>query len=143
MNCKNLNFKLYRDEVVINKGEESTFMIILFSGEVGIYLHSMQRLQKIGIKENCIATKKDPGVLGDRGLLNKEPRTATCIAHTKIQALLMTRHNYVNIVESFHKTQLKMNLDFSMNLEIMKGIDTERLINLTRLYNNSVFSKGN
>jgi len=54
----------------------------------------------------------------------------------------MTRHNYVNIVESFHKTQLKMNLDFSRSLEIMSNVDTERLINLTHLYNNFVFTKG-
>lgn len=129
--------------MIINKGEESEFMIILYSGEIGIFLHPMEELQKLGFEETCIATKNDPGVLGDRGLLNKEPRTATCLANTEVEALYMSRHHYVNIVESFHKSQLKMNLDFSKSLEIMQNVDIERLVNLTHLYNNFVYTKGN
>ncbi|CAI2372877.1 unnamed protein product [Moneuplotes crassus] len=142
--CECLTAKEYsKDEVVINKGDESTFMIILFTGKIGIYLYPLRELRKIGVEDNCIACIGDPSVLGDRGLLNKEPRTATCLAQQDVKALYMSRHNYVNIVESFHKTQLKMNLDYSKSLEIMKDMDIERLTPLTHNYNNSVYSKGN
>jgi CRP-like cAMP-binding protein len=124
---------IFRGDVIINKGEKSEFLLLLYSGEIGIYLHTMEELDKIGMEGKCVTKITGETIVGDRGLLNKETRTATCIANTDVEALIMSHQNYVNVAESFHKMQLKKNLDFTRSLEIMQNVDSERLINLTHL----------
>ena len=59
------------------KGEESTFMIIIFSGEIGIYLQTMRELEITGKDGKCIAKKGPKEVLGEAGLLKGATRGAT------------------------------------------------------------------
>jgi hypothetical protein len=82
-------------------------------------------------------------VIGDRGLLTKDLRTATCIAHTDVKALIMNASHYENIVEISHKTTLDHNTEFTKNLEIMQGFDHEHIIKLVHSYNNTVHKEGN
>ena len=50
--------KVYnKDEVIINKGENSTFMIVLYNGEVGIYLQTAEELNISGKQGKWISTK--------------------------------------------------------------------------------------
>lgn len=98
-------------------------MIVLYSGEVGIYLQTAEELKASGIDGKCIAVKNNVGVLGERGLLTREPRGATCIAHTEVQALILSGGSYAKIVENFHRSEINSNIRFTEKLEFMKGIN--------------------
>ena len=105
------------------KGEESTFMILLYSGEIGIYLQTAKELEQTGTEGKCIAKKGPKEVLGEAGLLKSATRGATCIAHTAVEALYMSSNNYSIIVESFHRTELYTYIGFNKQLDFLSKIE--------------------
>ena len=105
------------------KGEESTFMIILYSGEIGIYLQTAKELEESGTEGKCIAKKGPKEVLGEAGLLKCATRGATCISHTAVEALYMSSNNYSKIVESFHKSELYAYIGFNKQLDFLENIE--------------------
>jgi len=90
----------------MGKGDKSEFMIVIFSGDIGIYLQTVPELERTGTEGKCIAQKGAEGVLGEAGLLKEASRGATCIALTDVKALYLSAPNYCQIVESFHKSEL-------------------------------------
>lgn len=74
-------------------------------------------------KANASQRNNDIGVLGERGLLSRAPRGATCIAHGTVLAMNLSSANYAKIVENFHRTEINNNIKFSQTLEFMKNIN--------------------
>ena len=66
-----------KDELIMNKGDRSTFMLVLYEGSIGIYLKTIEELKETGRDYKCIHVTSEQGVLGDRGLLTRAPRSAT------------------------------------------------------------------
>jgi len=141
--CNSLQPMEYRkDQLVMGKGEESTFMIVIYSGDIGIYLQTFEELEKSGIEGKCIAKKGTEGVLGEAGLLKGATRGATCIAIEHIKSLYLSASNYCKIVESFHKSELYQNIEFNKTLEFLSQISYVKARKLASCYNSLIFKKG-
>lgn len=141
--CENLKPVEYlRNQIVMGKGDESTFMIVIYSGEIGIYLQTVKELEVSGTEGKCIAKKLPCSVLGDTGLLKGATRGATCIALSDIKALYLSASNYCKIVESFHRSQLYLHIDFNKRLGILKDISYAKAERLAACYNSLIYKKG-
>lgn len=93
--CEKLDPVEYEEgKVVMGKGDKSEFMIVIYEGDIGIYLQTVQELEVIGREGKCIAQKNPGGVLGEAGLLKEASRGATCIALTAVKALYLSASNY-------------------------------------------------
>lgn len=126
----------------MGKGDKSEFMIVIYSGEIGIYLQTVVELEISGTEGKCIAKKLPESVLGEAGLLKEASRGATCIALTEVKALYLSAPNYVQIVESFHKSELYKHIEFNKSLDFLKEINYIKTRRLAESYNSSVFKKG-
>lgn len=147
-----------KDQVVMGKGDESTFMIVIYSGTIGIFLQTVNELNgapinhlkeaiviipNIGNNGKWIAKVGTEGVLGEAGLLKGACRGATWISLEKTKAMYLSSNNYVKIVESFHKSELFLNINFNKNLDFLKDVTFNKLEKLAASYNSRVFKKGN
>ena len=130
-----------KNQVVMGKGDESTFMIVIYTGEIGIYLQSVKELEATGTAGKCIAKKGAEGVLGEAGLLKGASRGASCIALSDIKALYLSASNYWKIVESFHKSELFTHIEFNKTLDFLKDINYAKARKLAACYNSSIFKK--
>jgi cGMP-dependent protein kinase 1 len=131
-----------KDQIIMGKGDKSEFMIVIYSGEIGIYLQTVIELEASGTENKCIAKKLPESVLGEAGLLKEASRGATCIANTEVKALYLSAPNYVQIVESFHKSELYKHIEFNKSLDFLKEINYIKTRRLAESYNSSVFKRG-
>ncbi|CAI2385785.1 unnamed protein product [Moneuplotes crassus] len=141
--CEKLAPVNYREgKVVMGKGDKSEFMIVIYSGDIGIYLQTVKELENTGKEGKCIAQKGAGGVLGEAGLLKEASRGATCIALTDVKALYLSASNYCQIVESFHKSELYKNIEFNKSLDFLKDVNYAKARLLAQSYNSTIFKKG-
>lgn len=131
-----------KGKLIMNKGDNSTFMLILYDGSIGIYLQTYEELVETGFESKCIHVKTDQGVLGERGLLTRAPRSATCIAQSNVRALSLTSMNYEKIIENFHRTEINNNTKFTESLDFMRDISFNKIDQLVQYYNSIMYKKG-
>ena len=132
-----------KDQIVMGKGDESTFMIVIYSGNIGIYLQTVRELELSGTEGKCIAKVGTGQVIGEAGLLKGASRGATCIALEQTLAMFLSSNNYVKIVESFHKSEFFSHINFNKTLEFLQEVSFNKLEKLAASYNSRIFKKGN
>ena len=150
-------------------------MIIIYTGEVGVYLKSLdelegaksalknkqdvsskrkwyQRQQTLSLQrqatvsyknlpQQMVATKTTGGLIGEKGLLLSKKRRATCIALTNVKALYLSKENYQDIIESFHRAQIYKNVTFQQNQDFGSKLNFKKLERLSGSYNTTVLQK--
>lgn len=90
-------------------------MFVIWSGNVGVYLVTPDELlneistRKIKYITHLIDSKitsqsaafvNSGRIVGDKGLLKSSKRNASCIALTKVEAFMLDKQQYHDIVES-------------------------------------------
>ena len=73
----------------MRQGDNADCMFILLNGEVGVY---------VGYDDTCVAVLKDNKVFGERALEHDDKRTATIIAQTDTQCLILMKKDYKDII---------------------------------------------
>jgi CRP-like cAMP-binding protein len=76
---------------IMKKGEESDFLMIVYSGEVGIYING-----------KYVTERRAPDMIGESALHNNMPRTADVLAHTDpVKVILLYRESYESALNDF------------------------------------------
>ncbi|CAI2385362.1 unnamed protein product [Moneuplotes crassus] len=130
-----------KGDVIMDIGESSTFMVIIFSGKIGIYLKPSKDIKKLKSKISFVAVKTSGDVVGDSGLLKTACRSASCIALTDIQALYLSATDYSNTVKDFHKNELLENIAFTHNLSYFNKLTHDEKTNLAMRFNSHIYHK--
>lgn len=78
-----------RGELIIKQGDVSAFMVIIFKGEIGVYINVEYRgPSQFDLLENTVkplSVKYKTDILGEQGLLKAAKRGASCIAMADVQ----------------------------------------------------------
>jgi CRP-like cAMP-binding protein len=108
-----LSFK--KDEKIFEEGSDGDAMMVIASGEVRISY-------KVDIQESeeALAILKTGDVFGEMALLDKQPRSATAIAHSNVIILSIRRDIFLKFLESYPKPGVHIMLKIS-------GILSQRL----------------
>lgn len=78
-------------------------------------------------------------MLGERGLLTRAPRSATCIALSKVRAFYLSSINYEKIVENFHRNEINNNIKFTESLDYMNDINFNKIEQLVYAFNSTMY----
>ncbi|CAI2359226.1 unnamed protein product [Moneuplotes crassus] len=129
-----------KGEVIIKKGDISTFMTIIYKGEIGIYIS----LDLAQLQENPtnyiteyppVAIKGKRDVIGEQGLLRGEKRGANCVAFTDIQAFNISFQNYKDIIKGFHRVKLQKNIQYLSEISYFRYLSYEKIEKLAKSFN--------
>lgn len=77
-----------KNEVIFKAGESGEFMYDILSGSVGIY-------SDYGLPEQKLLAKiEGSGFVGEMGMIEKKPRSATAVALENTEAAIVTSENF-------------------------------------------------
>lgn len=80
--------KFKKNEIIFSEGDSGDFMYDILSGRVGIYTDYGKPEQKL------LATLEDEGFVGEMGMIERKPRSATAVALENTEAALVTLENF-------------------------------------------------
>ena len=72
-----------KGKVIFQEGEPGNFMLIVIDGRIGIYKGSEHGRQ-------LLSSEMKGRIVGEMAVLDHEPRSATCIAETDCEMLILT-----------------------------------------------------
>lgn len=131
---------------IIKEGDISTFMAIVYQGEIGVYINldykdssQFSILQKT-TKPAAIKSKTD--ILGEQGLLKASKRGASCIALTDAKCLTISAKDYAYIIEGFHRVQLQKNISYISELPYFKFFSYKKIDQIAKWVISRHLSKG-
>lgn len=98
-------------DYLIKQGEIGDFMYIIVNGSVGVYMNGL-----------LVDRMVEANVIGEKALESDNPRNATVIAETNVQALLLKKEDYVNIVMRQRHKQRSHIVKFLKSVEFFKDL---------------------
>ena len=75
-----------RGKVIFQEGDPGDFMLIVIDGKIGIYKHGEHGRQ-------LLSNEVKGRLVGEMSVLDHEPRSATCVAETDCELLILTSAN--------------------------------------------------
>jgi CRP-like cAMP-binding protein len=126
----------------MDKGEPSTFLIITYSGSVGIYFSTEADMASGAAPRNCKFLLHGGSVLGEKGLLKAAPRSATVTAETDMKALYLSAKNYANVIANVHKGLMYNNINFMKLLPLFDKFSYERHELIAKTFMTKICDKG-
>ena len=88
--------RLEAGAVIFKEGEsrKTDFMVLVMEGDVSI------ENNMVGHKENLVVTVMGPGaIIGEMGVLDGQPRSATCTAMTDVVVAVLTRTSLMRLMK--------------------------------------------
>ncbi|MEI6207005.1 MAG: cyclic nucleotide-binding domain-containing protein [Desulfuromonadales bacterium] len=120
-------YKVGAGNVVCQQGEACAFLSIVCRGRVDIIKEGL------GNKNKIIASLGPGNSLGEMSLIDGEPRSATAVAHTPIELLILTKEGYERLSNEYPrlwgKLVVKIAKTLSRRLRQTSGILAEYLEN--------------
>ena len=117
--CEKLNTMHFSaGDTLLNEGEVGDKMYIILKGVVGIYSSS---------SPECIDEVGSNNILGEMALESNTLRNATVMAHEPVQALLLRKDDYVNIVMRQKHKQRYIIAHFLKNISCFKDMLAAKL----------------
>lgn len=91
---------------IIAEGDNGEEMYVIKSGQVGVYTTLVEEEGGVSVikadqERLHLATLQDGDFFGEQALLTHEPRSATIIAITDVQALKFTKHDLAVVIEQY------------------------------------------
>jgi len=94
--------KFKKNDVVFFAGDKGDFMYDIISGCVGVY-------SDYGLPEQKLLCKiESKGFIGEMGMIEKKPRSATAVALENTEAALITSENFDEYLKSEPKRALEI-----------------------------------
>lgn len=78
--------------LLFREGEPGNFMCLVVEGSVGIFKEDSTQAEK------CVALVGHGKTLGEMAIIDGEPRSATCITATAAKIILLTKENFLRII---------------------------------------------
>ena len=116
-------------------------MLVIYSGDVGIFLSTTKELQKITRRNRMVALKQNGSIIGEIGLLTSQERNASCVALSNVKAMMLSKADYKEIIENFHKFEWYQNIQFNTKLDIFKHINYTQIEKIAAAYNHDFVKK--
>lgn len=116
--------KIPEDTTFIREGDtkDTDFMLLLLDGEVTIESIVVSRTEPITV------TVLGPGsLIGEMGLLDGEPRSASCTTMTDIRCAILTRTALQQLVEDDPRTAAKLMMAISLRIAERMRESAEKL----------------
>lgn len=88
-------WKYEAEEAIFRKGDPGEALYIVLSGEVRIFRESLEGRPKV------LAYVHPSGVFGEMSLVEERPRSASAVAETPTQVLVLFRDTYFNLLRRF------------------------------------------
>lgn len=79
--------------LLFREGEPGSFMCLVVEGSVGIFKEDSNMAEK------CVALVGHGKTLGEMAIIDGEPRSATCITATAAKIILLTKENFLRILD--------------------------------------------
>lgn len=130
------------EDVIMDKGEAADFMIIVYSGFIGIYFATVAAMSSGEVPKNCIVKLTKGAVLGDKGLLLQAPWGATVIAETQVQALYLSLESYKKVVENFQKSLIFQNINLINLIWPLEKISFDWKERMAKTFMTKILKKG-
>ncbi|CAE7869984.1 Pde11, partial [Symbiodinium sp. KB8] len=102
-------------DVIIRQGEEGHTMFIIRSGEVTVYKNSDPDSTELGPAVGHLATGD---ILGERALIKKETRAASCVADTVVECLTVSDTVFSNVLSGMHSLLGENLQSYAQNEEV-------------------------
>ena len=104
--------KVAEGTMVIKQGDKNPdFMLLLLDGQVTIESIVVSRVEPITV------SVLGPGsLIGEMGLLDGEPRSASCTAMSALRCAILTRSSVMKLVEDDPKTAAKLLMAISLRI---------------------------
>ena len=83
------------ESIICTQGDCSAFLCIVCRGRVDIVK------KDLGQKDKIIASLAPGNLLGEMSLIDGEPRSATAVAHTPVELIVLTKKGYEQLSEEY------------------------------------------
>lgn len=116
--------------IFIREGDvdKTDFMLLILDGEVTVETIVVSRSEPITL------TVLGPGrVIGEMGLLDGEPRAASCTATTDVHGAILTRVGLAQLLDDDPRTAAKLMMAISLRLAVRLRESTDKLKMYTQL----------
>lgn len=94
--------KFKKNDVVFLEGDKGDFMYEIISGKVGVYADYGRAEQKL------LATLGKEDFIGEMGMIEKKPRSATAVALESTEAVLITSENFESYLANEPKKAVRI-----------------------------------
>lgn len=115
----------------IKEGQSSNtnYMVLLMEGDVRIE----SRIQDDDDTQTIVTVVSDGALIGEMGVLDESPRSATCTACTDLRVAVMTRHDLMELVKNNPQVGVRFMLAISKRLSDRLRETTQKLNKFVRL----------
>lgn len=122
--------RLSQGTVFIREGDadRTDFMLLILDGEVTVETIVVSRSEPITL------TVLGPGrLIGEMGLLDGEPRAASCTATTDVHGAILTREGLGKLLDDDPRTAAKLMMAISLRIAVRLRESTDKLKMYTQL----------
>jgi CRP-like cAMP-binding protein len=115
----------------IKEGQASNtnYMVLVMEGDVRIE----SRIQDDDETQTIVSVVSDGALIGEMGVLDENPRSATCTACTDLRVAVMTRNDLMSLVENNPQVGVRFLLAISKRLSDRLRETTRKLNKFVRL----------
>jgi CRP/FNR family transcriptional regulator, cyclic AMP receptor protein len=115
----------------IKEGQSSNtnYMVLVMEGDVRIE----SRIQDDDETQTIVTVVSDGALIGEMGVLDENPRSATCTACTDLRVAVMTRNDLMDLVEQNPQVGVRFMLAISKRLSDRLRETTRKLNKFVRL----------
>jgi CRP/FNR family transcriptional regulator, cyclic AMP receptor protein len=115
----------------IKEGQSSNtnYMVLLMEGDVRIE----SRIQEDDDTQTIVTVVSDGALIGEMGVLDESPRSATCTACTDLRVAVMTRDDLMELVKNNPQVGVRFMLAISKRLSDRLRETTQKLNKFVRL----------
>lgn len=143
--CRHITLKVYeKGEIVFKQGDEGDAYYFLLRGAIDIYIYTVDENDG-KIKLVQVNTVLPGHGFGELSLLYESPRTATCLANSKSDLIIIKKKIYNTYVKDLHEQELYDLMNFYSKIIIFKNESITNILriclktNKHRLHANQVF----
>jgi CRP-like cAMP-binding protein len=121
--------RIQRGMTFIDQGDEKTdFMILVLEGEVTVETIVVSRVSPITV------TVLGPGsLIGEMGLVDGEPRSASCTASTDVRCTILSRDDLEQLIEDNPRTGAKLMMAVALRIAARLRDSADKLKLYTQL----------